>query len=55
LIQIIPAVSFTEDLDGGLWDHYLVSYTILQIEGVLVGQRSSNGWSDNIKNNYNNT
>lgn len=39
------------DFSGG---DQVAGYTIREIEDALVGQRTWNGWKDNIKNKYNN-
>lgn len=44
-----------EDMIDGISGYDQVSgYSILQIEDALIGQKTWDGWKNNIKNKYNN-
>ncbi|MFJ1473485.1 hypothetical protein ACILE9_04405 [Capnocytophaga cynodegmi] len=42
------------NVNNGLWNDNVQGYTIRQIEDALIGQKTWNGWRDNIIRMYNN-
>ncbi|MDO4782935.1 MAG: hypothetical protein Q4A09_06950 [Capnocytophaga felis] len=46
--------SYELNANNGLWNDNVQGYTIRQIEDALIGQKTWNGWRDNIIRMYNN-
>ncbi|MFZ2430920.1 MAG: hypothetical protein WAW57_07235, partial [Lutibacter sp.] len=46
--------SYSSNLNNGLYNDNVSGYTIREIEDALDGEKTWDGWKNNIKNKYNN-